>query len=69
MSKYKVGTSHRCPRCSGPVQAWEADEEISSLRKELAMAKKLVAKLLDYEGAEGFDKPVRDSAHAFLRRR
>jgi len=43
-----------------------AQIQVLRLEEQLAEARELIATLLDYEGAEGFDKPVRDAALAFL---
>ena len=33
---YKIGTSHMCPKCSGPVIAQEADDEVKRLMDVLS---------------------------------
>lgn len=53
--KYKIGTSHQCRKCGGPVIADEADKEIRRLRESLAS-------IADYWGTP---QPL-DSSHKHL---
>jgi len=39
MLPYKIGTSHMCRKCGGPVIAQEADDEVRRLREQLAEAR------------------------------
>ena len=43
---YKIGTSHQCRKCGGPVIAQEADDEVKRLRDELAKAQLAEARRL-----------------------